>query len=383
MYKRQEFVRSFSSRTYHKIAFPFPGPSGFETSEQWAANNCVEPTDNKFFRVAAETELERQAPRTIDPQRYWLFDHWSTGSDPAIHVAELSAGRVYGKSGAVISTENNLLTDMCQEQGNAPENHSLLKFESLPTPQRIDANIGVLSAAAANTYYHFIFDVIPRIQFLKERSLDYFFVNNRSGFQKQLLELAGIPKSKVIPATKYAHIQAKQLVATSMLSRPGTVSRTSWQYLRSLLNLRDTNSSFPRKIYISRHDARYRRVTNETQVVSALAQLGYQPIKLSKLTVSQQMQLFATAKRVVAPHGAGLSNLAFSLPETRVLELFSPHYVNPCYWTMCQHGGLVYYYLMGSAPRATQFESPKMHRKHITIEIEKLLASVEHMEAGP
>jgi capsular polysaccharide biosynthesis protein len=53
---------------------------------------------------------------------------------------------------------------------------------------------------------------------------------------------------------------------------------------------------------------------------------------------------------VVGAHGAGLANLLFCTPGTKVLELFAPRCVNLCYWVISNHAGLNYHYLLGEGP---------------------------------
>jgi hypothetical protein len=48
-------------------------------------------------------------------------------------------------------------------------------------------------------------------------------------------------------------------------------------------------------------------------------------------------------RRTIAPHGAGLANLMFCRPGTRILQLYSPNYVNPMFWYMSNQVGLNYY----------------------------------------
>ena len=59
-----------------------------------------------------------------------------------------------------------------------------------------------------------------------------------------------------------------------------------------------------------------------------------------KLSIQEQAEIFGSADVVVGAHGAALTNLAFCQPGTRVVELFSPHYVNPCYRDLCVAAGL-------------------------------------------
>ena len=56
--------------------------------------------------------------------------------------------------------------------------------------------------------------------------------------------------------------------------------------------------------------------------------------------------MFSTAEAIVAPHGAGLTNVTFSPPGVRVLELFPSTYVHRGLWAICQALGADYRYLV-------------------------------------
>ena len=47
------------------------------------------------------------------------------------------------------------------------------------------------------------------------------------------------------------------------------------------------------------------------------------------MSVAEQVELFVYADVVVAPHGAGLTNLLFCREGTRIVEIFPPTYINP------------------------------------------------------
>jgi len=58
------------------------------------------------------------------------------------------------------------------------------------------------------------------------------------------------------------------------------------------------------------------------------------------------VQLFQSVTIVFAQHGAGLSNLVFCKPGTKVFELFEPEYVNPCYALLSEKLSLAYTMLL-------------------------------------
>jgi len=81
-----------------------------------------------------------------------------------------------------------------------------------------------------------------------------------------------------------------------------------------------------------------------------LEPLGFQSVTLESLSVSAQAELLSSAEVVISPHGGGLTNLAFCRSGTKVIELFAPRYVYPCYWFLSNLAGLEYAYLVGKTP---------------------------------
>ena len=80
--------------------------------------------------------------------------------------------------------------------------------------------------------------------------------------------------------------------------------------------------SGPKRVYVSRNDARLRRVLNEQRLIPKLEALGFQRAVLGDLPIPRQVALFRQAEIIVAPHGAGLAHIAWCRPGTKIIEFF-------------------------------------------------------------
>ncbi|NEP81006.1 MAG: glycosyltransferase family 61 protein, partial [Okeania sp. SIO3B3] len=78
-----------------------------------------------------------------------------------------------------------------------------------------------------------------------------------------------------------------------------------------------------------------------------LEKFGFVSLTLESMTIAEQVSYMAAAKVVISPHGAGLTNLVFCSPGTKVIEIFSPKYVNSLYWRISNFCSLSHYYLVG------------------------------------
>jgi capsular polysaccharide biosynthesis protein len=92
------------------------------------------------------------------------------------------------------------------------------------------------------------------------------------------------------------------------------------------------------RLYIARRQTR--RVANQAELEAFLRARGFDTHNLENLSVDQQIDLFAQAEWVVAPHGAELGNLLFCRPGTKVLELAPDSGFKPYYSYICNKLGL-------------------------------------------
>ena len=221
----------------------------------------------------------------------------------------------------------------------------------------------VLTASGGSVYYHWMFDILPRIHVLKNSveydSIDNFIINYQANkFQKETLSRAGIAPEKIIASNNNwnFHLQVEQLIVPSLASPNDVPSKAACNYLRSLFENELKNPGAKKKIYIQRLNGR--RVINEDELVPLLQDLGFETVNPETLTVAGQVSLFAGADAVIGPHGAGLTNIVFCKPGTVVIDLFAPEWVNSCYWVIAEHLNLNYGYLTGKNITG-QKETPK------------------------
>ncbi|GAB4529376.1 MAG: hypothetical protein Tsb0014_11240 [Pleurocapsa sp.] len=266
---------------------------------------------------------------------------------------------------AVITPNNSLLGDLsryypwflpeCPYQERA-EYHTLFRLDTLPVIEEIEGKVAVLSGLAGHVYYHWMFDILPRIELIQQsgielEEIDWFLVNSiDKPYQRETLNILGIPENKILASDRHSHIRAAQLIAPSFPGYLDWVPPGTIKFLRrTFLAQVNFKSNFGTRIYISRERAKNRQIVNEAEVKDLLGKLGFQTIFLEELSVLEQVALFAKAEVIVAPHGSGLTNLVFCSPQTIVIELFSPNYVRTDYWIISQQLKLQHYYSIGES----------------------------------
>ena len=105
--------------------------------------------------------------------------------------------------------------------------------------------------------------------------------------------------------------------------------------------LTDSHPGTGERVYVSRRLSS-RSLADEQQLEQLLQEGGFTVLHLETMDWLDQIRAFRGARTVVAPHGAGLSNLVFAAPGVRVVELAYGHHYNRCFEWICHVSGHVY-----------------------------------------
>ena len=209
---------------------------------------------------------------------------------------------------------------------------------------------------SANNPWHIWIDVISKFRLMEKRwSTDfsryvYILANESKYFQKVLKEL--FPDVKVIVMPKNETWQFKHLLVPSLSnSKDGVVTPPLPEWLRHFKGLPGLKGIKPRKkIIVLRPGAKTRKLVNSDELVLALK--GWQTVALETMTIKQQMKTFAEATHIVAAHGAGLINLLWCSPGTKVIEIQDKKMIHKkVYPVLSHHLGLKHeLYLADTVP---------------------------------
>jgi hypothetical protein len=317
-----------------------------------------EEKDIDILPVDTQDSFDFSPPNTLDSNidsAFSLKQHNSSAT--SVVLVKNAIVQFGGESDWLIATQNRHAL-----QALSRGNIELLipRFQTNQPIEYDEIMAFILARNSSKNYFHWMIDVIPQLYLLEKSgislsSINKFIVNQLStSFQKESFEILDISQDKVISSFKnYNSIKAKKLLVPHSawtIYKPERlrIPKFVCQYLREkFLPKEDSQgSSKPNRIYICRRGNR-RAVLNEENVINLLSQYGFRPVNLESMTLKEQISLFASAEAVVAPHGAGLTNIIFCNPKAKIIELFSPVCVRNFYWIISNYCNLEYYYLIG------------------------------------
>jgi len=89
-----------------------------------------------------------------------------------------------------------------------------------------------------------------------------------------------------------------------------------------------------RRVFVTRRSARGRRLREEEAVMALLAPRGFETVAMETLSFEEQVRLMGETEAIVAPHGAGLTNMIFCPAGTVVVEIADADYPNPNFYAL-------------------------------------------------
>jgi len=308
---------------------------------------CPSTVDSELITSTSKAKISVLSPQFLPSESQGSNSRESEGENPQPFVAVIPNGRAWGDTytRAIITSDDRLLEDISTGSPSL-----IISSDRLPPPVAIEGTVAFLAKNYCYNYYHWMFEFLPQIELLRRSgidigSIDKFAVNHCClPFQRETVSLLGIPLEKIVETyNNKNHIQARQLLVSSVIRES-----TKWacDFLRrEFLNDSIIGLQKKQRLFISRKENR--RVINEDELVAVLTKFGFKSIAPESLSVAEQVALFAAAEVVIGVHGAALTNTVFCSPGTKVIEIFAPDYVNPCYRKLSSQVGLEYWEFIG------------------------------------
>ena len=197
--------------------------------------------------------------------------------------------------------------------------------------QHVRAPSVVLSNGGLPMHYHFLFDVLPRLWFLRHESLASFSIalpETVAAYQIDVLtRYHGIDPERIEvfavegPSCLFDRACAAPSMVCDWWAMPeATIApRTA---LRHAAPPADAAFRDAKRLYVSRRDvADSRGMVNESELVERLGALGFVEVFPSMFPYDQEMFLFNNAEIVVGPFGSGMANVMFCAPGAKIVFL--------------------------------------------------------------
>lgn len=270
---------------------------------------------------------------------------------PEVFVASVNRARLYSSDFLVLSSNNQVFFESALSRQDYLEENGFLDRVFKPPLKRLAGEHSILANRSTKAYYHWLIEVLPKLSVLEQvpelSNTPLILPRQLQQFHRDSLKLAGIDQSRIV-AIEPGFWQVDRLYFPELPAPTGHPSPHAIQWLRTrFLNNENMQASSARRIYLTRRDAIQRRLLNEEIIIGHLKTLGFEIICPGEHSFAEQIEIFRNVQVVVAPHGAGLTNMVFAPVGATVVEFFGDNYVNGCFWAMANICGHKHAFLIG------------------------------------
>lgn len=308
-----------------------------EHPRDWSVAFPAEPIPEPPLDASGSTVVFPRLPREFHPVGTMrLRDAWLLGSN----------GFIVDAAGVYLIDSNMWFPDY----RNTPVFGLMKRLATGHLPGR---TVSFLSLWASHNYCHFLLEAIPRVAvFLAAghtwADVDHVLVPQFFGpSARWVRDRLPIPPEKIRHVEFGEYLQCNELLATSHPGSPRIIPRWAAAFLRELGGGDARRGD--RRVFIPRRATR-RRMVNETAIEEMLVQeFGFEV--LADADDTDEIATMQEAALVVGPHGAGLSRIAFCRPGAQIIELLSPAWIEPYYWSLARAGNRTYTPIVGTNER--------------------------------
>jgi capsular polysaccharide biosynthesis protein len=230
---------------------------------------------------------------------------------------------------------------------------SLLKKWIVPQDKIEEAYLGIQEWNL--NYFHWMTEVLPAlvvINQIKDKKVPVLLSENCKNCKHIIdsLKIFDIPiyYYNIRNTIKVSNLYAVKIPIIGAYNE-SFLSNMRLLFLKNL-NIELKNKA-SRKIYISRKKAKRRKISNEDALLELLYTYGFESVFLEDYEIQDQIKLLNDAKIVVSCHGAGLTNILFMQPDSKVIELKANNNDYWCFFTLARLANLHYSYLLCESNR--------------------------------
>jgi hypothetical protein len=294
--------------------------------------------------------MVRQAPGNLSDADFDLFDGVRALETPSVYLKSLKSARLSAESVAYHFGRLVLDTVVQDEQISYYRWRHLAR--QLISSKKVSLAKGkeylLLTDAWSGGHFHWFMEVLPKILVIEQQAKDFVLILPDDSYVRSVgldsLLLLGIEFADIVWMRRGEFYTVPDLHYLTRVAPPGQVDEDLMKELNR--RFRRGRPAGRKRYYISRSDARIRKVLNEKQLEPVLSEYGFEIVRPERLSLEAQIDMFAECKTIMGIHGAGLTNCLFMAQGGELVEIRKrePNYA---YWHLATSVGHKYYYYHG------------------------------------
>jgi len=206
---------------------------------------------------------------------------------------------------------------------------------------------------SSTNYYHWLCDSLPRLLLLKKQDISCTILLPASSpaYVRETISWFGYEDILEIELDSIYNISSIIIpdLTAAIAAQNESLMKQVRNYLLSKYREINGKSSLPtakaKRIYSSRSLAKFRKIANESAVISLLEKYEFDIVSFDNLSFVEQIELMSGSNFLIGIHGANLTNMMFMKDESVIVEIMNQEVFNPCYYHLGSGLDMKYNYL--------------------------------------
>jgi len=300
--------------------------------------------------IYPKTIIKRRLPKNYLVGNKKIFQNEISRDIPAIAIKKIS--NCYFDSDEYLFTKTKILEESYfrREWRKKTSIFKNLKFFLSPfykKVKKVEISFFIIDAWSTG-YFHWFGDVIHKYFMLKESDFQGKLLLpekfKKINFAVESLDFFSIPHI-FIKKNELAFNNKLYLFPYKLIS--GNYVENTTLAINKIVNFPKIT---PKKIiYVSRINAKYRKVVNEAELIKMLKKYNVEIYIFDNLSLKEQIKIAQKTKLFISIHGASLTNMLFMKKSQNILEIRHPDSeIQNCYFSLASALKHNYFYFLGN-----------------------------------
>lgn len=182
----------------------------------------------------------------------------------------------------------------------------------------------------SSSWFHFLIECLPRLLSIPSEIRQNTPMILPKNAPRQVLTICeSLTNTKAIEVDRLEKIQVQKIY---LGIEKGVTDPLEFEFRKAAIKraINELRSNFTvnnevtngRKIYIKRPEGLFRPLQNEKKIISNLIKMGFNVVSPEKMEFQEVLACMANARLIVGESGAALTNILFTLPGAKIIELY-------------------------------------------------------------
>jgi len=301
-----------------------------------------------FFKILYGKIRISKIPSSLFEKRKINNPIFKTFNKKSYYIYKITNARIFtdNNENVAIIKNNFILPKISFQQVNGNltsiKNNSVINRGTHSFQKKIKGKIfNLCQGGSGNNYFHFIFDILPKIYLLKSEidlnSLDFFYLNEPKNWQIKILNELGIQKEKLLSSKKNKHILADEIYAVDHpwyshgLVQYNLDKIPKWivHYNRKQF-LNENKKTYSKKTFLDRSGSQFNhcQIKNLPDMIAFAKKKKLKICRPEKLSFRKQIYVFNNSSIICGAHGASFTNIIFCRAGTKIIEIIPKDHPN-------------------------------------------------------